>query len=125
MDGPHVRVADYLDDRLQTPQDLDDLDQLLDKIHGQHHLLKQQLHSAQRDLHDAKHQAHQHHQALQRRADVFRSDQQDIDRRLLVVAASETTDDAMPRFEHVLDTLKRLDVANAYLQLLQDVHVLR
>lgn len=55
----------------------------------------------------------------------FRKEQQDIDRRLLVITASETSDDAVPRFEAVLGTLQRLDVASAYLELLQQVHVLR
>ncbi|KAL1601779.1 hypothetical protein SLS60_006694 [Paraconiothyrium brasiliense] len=119
-----IRVADYLDDKLQTPQDLDSLDQLLHSIHAQHGLLKQQLHDAQRDLHDAKHAQHHLHHALQTRARAFRADQADIDRRLLVVAASDTSDDAVPRFERVLDTLQRLDVANAYVELLHELDVL-
>lgn len=125
MDDAQARVADYLDDKLQTPQDLDSLDQLLENIHTQHGLLKQQLHDAQRDLHDAKQASHHHHASLRDRAAAFRQDQADIDRRLLVVAASETSDDAVPRFEQVLDTLQRLDVANAYIDLLQDVDALR
>ncbi|KAJ4348208.1 uncharacterized protein N0V89_009580 [Didymosphaeria variabile] len=120
-----IRVADYLDDKLQTPQDLDSLDQLLHNIHAQHGLLKQQLHDAQRDLHDAKQAQHHHHHELQNRARAFRTDQADIDRRLLVVAASDTSDNAVPRFERVLDTLRRLDVANAYVELLHEVDVLR
>ncbi|KAJ4291172.1 hypothetical protein N0V90_010370 [Kalmusia sp. IMI 367209] len=124
MDDAQIRVADYLDDKLQTPQDLGSLDQLLASIHAQHGLLKQQLHDAQRDLHDAKQASHAHHASLQDRARAFDADQADIDRRLLVVAASETSDDAVPRFEQVLDTLQRLDVANAYVELLREVHVL-
>ena len=119
------RVADYLDDKLQTPQDLDSLDTLLETIHAQHGLLKQQLHDAHRDLQDAKLASSNHHRSLQDRANAFRAEQADIDRRLLVVAASETSDDAVPRFQQVLDTLQRLDVANAYIELLQDVDVLR
>lgn len=125
MDDDQVRVADYLDDKLQTPQDLDSLDHLLHSIHAQHGLLKQQLHDAQRDLEDAKHLQLDHHRSLQDRADRFRADQADIDRRLLVVAASDSTDDAVPRFERVLDALQRLDVANAYVDLLHQVDLLR
>jgi hypothetical protein len=43
----------------------------------------------------------------------------------MVLTASETSDEAVPRFEAVLDTLQRLDVATAYLELLHQVHVLR
>lgn len=125
MDADWDRVADYLDDKLQTPQDLDQLDGLLHSIHAQHGLLKQQLHDAQRDLGDAKKAARDHHQDLQARARAFHDDQADIDRRLLLVAASDTSDAAVPRFEHILDTLQRLHVASAYLDLLHDVDVLR
>lgn len=124
MDDRQARVADYLDDKLQTVGDLDSLDALLSTITTQHGLLKQQLDAAQRDLHDAKHTAHAHHAALQQRAGAFRHAQADIDRRLLVITASDTSDDAVPRFEAVLDTLHRLDVASGYVELLQDVHVL-
>lgn len=41
------------------------------------------------------------------------------------MTASETSDDAVPRFEAVLGTLQRLDVASAYMELLNDVDVLR
>ncbi|KAL6705305.1 hypothetical protein ACN47E_007115 [Coniothyrium glycines] len=118
------RVADFLEDKLQTPADLDSLDALLASIHAQHGLLKQQLDDAQRDLDDAKLRAHHHHQALSHRADAFRRDQADIDRRLLVIAASDTSDDAVPRFDAVLDSLHRLDVATGYLGLLSHVDVL-
>lgn len=124
-DNEQARVADYLDDQLQAPQDLDSLDQLLANIHQQHGLLKQQLHDAQRDLHDAKQASVHHHRDLQHRASQFDADQADIDRRLLVVAASDAADDAVPRFEQVLDTLQRLDLASAYVDLLQDVDALR
>ncbi|KAF2267640.1 RINT-1 family protein-like protein [Lojkania enalia] len=120
-DESEARVADYLDDKLQTLGDLDSLDALLANIHSQHGLLKQQLHDAHHDLHEAK-QAHQAHQAaLQERARVFQHEQAGIDRALLAVTASETSDDAVPRFEAVLDTLQRLDVANGYIQLLGEV----
>ncbi|KAF1843640.1 RINT-1 family protein-like protein [Cucurbitaria berberidis CBS 394.84] len=124
MDDSQARVADYLDDKLQTISDLDSLDALLTKITSQHGLLKQQLDDAQRHLHDAKQSAHAHHAQLQQRGDAFQHAQADIDRRLMVITASETSDDAVPRFEAVLDTLHRLDVANGYVELLSEVHVL-
>jgi chromosome segregation ATPase len=120
-----ARVADYLDDQLQTAGDLHSLDDLLAKITAQHGLLKQQLDHAQRDLHDAKTAAHEHNAGLRQRADAFAREQADMDRRLMVITASETSDDAVPRFEQVLDTLHRLDVANGYIELLADVDLLR
>lgn len=125
MDDNQTRVADFLDDKLQTTADLDSLDDLLAKIHSQHGLLKAQLQEGQRDLHDAKQAAHDHHAHLQQRAEAFRHHQADMDRRLMVMTASETSDEAVPRFQAVLDTLHRLDVAHGYLELLADVDVLR
>jgi RAD50-interacting protein 1 len=43
-----VRVADYLDDKLQILGDLDALDSLLSNIRDQHGLLKKQVRRAQR-----------------------------------------------------------------------------
>ncbi|KAF3047653.1 hypothetical protein E8E12_011200 [Didymella heteroderae] len=124
MDDSDARVHDFLDDKLQTAGDLDSLDGLLANITAQHGLLKQQLDDAQRDLHDAKHHQHEHRQQLQDKAAAFRRHQQDIDRRLLVITASETSDEAVPRFEAVLGTLQRLDVAGGYMELLREVDVL-
>jgi hypothetical protein len=124
-DDTDTRVHDFLDDKLQTAGDLDSLDALLANITAQHGLLKQQLDDAQRGLHDAKDHQQKHHALVQQRADAFRRDQHDIDRRLLVITASETSDDAVPRFEAVLATLQRLDVTTNYLELLGQVDELR
>ena len=125
MDDNEARVHDFLDDKLQTAADLDSLDELLATVSAQHGLLKQQLDDAQRDLDDAKHHQHEHYAQLQRKAAAFRAHQQDMDRRLMVMAASETSDDALARFEAVLGTLQRLDVARGYMELLRDVDALR
>jgi hypothetical protein len=121
------RVADYLDDKLQTSADLDtgNLDALLARITEQQGLLKQQVDAAQRDLHDAKQDAHSHHATVQQKAQTFRRQQADIDRRLLVITASDTSEEAVPRFETSLDQLHRLDVASSYVELLAEVDVLR
>jgi RAD50-interacting protein 1 len=125
MDDSDARVLDFLDDKLQTTGDLDSLDALLANITTQHGLLRQQLDDAQRDLHQAKQRQHHHHVHLHDQATAFRRAQHDIDRRLLVVTASDTSDDAVPRFDAVLATLQRLDLAAGYIQLLTDVDELR
>ncbi|CAI6338823.1 unnamed protein product [Periconia digitata] len=124
LDETQIRVADYLDDKLQTVADLDSLDSLLATLHDQHSLLKQQLHAAQRDLSAAKQAQHAHHRDLHDRARAFDSDQADIDRRLAIITASETSDEAVPRFERLLETLQHMDVASAYVDLLHQVQLL-
>ena len=120
------RVADFLEDQLQTAADLDvaHLDALLARITAQQATLKRQVDGAQKDLHDAKQLAHSRHARLQQRATDFHRQQADIDRRLLVITASETSDEAVPRFDALLDTLHRLDVAGGYVELLAAVDVL-
>jgi RAD50-interacting protein 1 len=122
---PTTRVADFLDDKLQATSDLGSLDALLGNITTQHGLLKKQLDDAQRRLHDAQQAAQAHSSNIQQHAAAFRSEQADIDRRLMVITASETSDDAVPRFEAVLETLDRMDVAIGYLESLAEVDVLR
>lgn len=56
---------------------------------------------------------------------TFQKEQQDIDRRLLIVTQAETSDDAVQKFEASMDRLRKLDVAAGYVELLQEVDVLR
>lgn len=121
------RVADFLDDKLQTVADLDtaNLESLLARITQQQSVLKQQVDAAQKDLHHAKHDSQAHHAELQDKAHTFRRQQADIDQRLLVITASETSEEAVPRFEASLDQLHRLDVASGYVELLSEVDGLR
>jgi len=121
------RVADFLDDKLQTVADLDtgNLESLLARITQQQSVLKQQVDAAQKDLHHAKQDSQTHHAELQRKAHAFRREQADIDQRLLVITASETSEEAVPRFEASLDQLHRLHVASGYVELLSEVDGLR
>lgn len=48
-----------------------------------------------------------------------------MDRRLLVVTQSETSDDAVRKFESSMEKLRKLDVAAGYVELLQSVDRLR
>ena len=124
MDDRQARVADFLDDKLQTAADLASLDDLLATVTAQHRLLAAQLDDSQRRLADAQQAADAHHAQLARRAAAFRHANADLDRRLQALTASATSDDAVPRFEALLDSLHRLDVAHAYVELLGDVAVL-
>ena len=123
-DDNAARVHDFLDDKLQTVGDLDSLDELLANINAQHGLLRAQLDDAQRDLDGAKHHQREHHAAQQDRAHAAHRAQSDINRRLQVITASETSDEAVERFEAVLEKLQAVDVASGYLELLREVDAL-
>jgi predicted nucleic acid-binding Zn-ribbon protein len=120
-----VRVGDYLDDKLQTLADLESLDSLLINVRNQQSLLLQQLKDAQKDLQDAHNTSTEHASSVSTRVQKFHREQRDIDQRLLVVTNSDTSEDAMRRFEKSMDKLRRLDVTKGYVQLLKDVDSLR
>lgn len=66
-----------------------------------------------------------HSANLLQEANQFKSQQADIDRRLLILTRSETSDDAVRKFNSSLESLQRLDVAKGYFQLLTEVQDLR
>ncbi|KAK5132871.1 hypothetical protein LTR08_008587 [Meristemomyces frigidus] len=120
-----VRVQDYLDDKLQSSADLETLDSLLEKVKSQQEILKKQLDEARQDHEHAKRKSEQHHDSTRQKAQAFQKGQGDIDRRLLVVTRSETSDDAVRTFEASMERLRKLDVAAGYVELLKEVDGLR
>ncbi|TKA75101.1 hypothetical protein B0A49_03364, partial [Cryomyces minteri] len=119
-----TRVEDYLDDKLQAAADLDTLDLLLENVKNQQGLLRKQLEDAERDLQGARQAARDHTSSIRQKANQFREEQGNIDRRLLIVTQSETSDEARPQFEKIMDKLHRFDVATGYMELLKEVHAL-
>ncbi|KIW02855.1 uncharacterized protein PV09_05909 [Verruconis gallopava] len=115
------RVAEWLDDKLQTLADLDTLDALLQDVRTQQLLLREQLHDANRAFHDAKKASHDHRASLQAEAQRFSLTQRDIDRRVAIMTQSETSDDAVTKFEASMSKLRRLDIAEGYVRQLQEV----
>ncbi|KAL1303236.1 hypothetical protein AAFC00_006651 [Neodothiora populina] len=119
-----ARIVDFLDDKLQSLADFDTLDSLLDNLKTQQDLLKQQLSDARKD-HDTAQQACQQHAAsVKAKAAAFEQEQGEIDRRLMIVTQSETSEEAIQRFQSSTDRLHRLDVASGYAEMLKEVDVL-
>ncbi|OJD35669.1 rint-1 family protein [Diplodia corticola] len=121
MADVHERVAAYLDDQLQTHADLHQLDELLSNVRTQHGLLQQQLEQAEKDAHDARKDAGEHQRQLRHQHAQFERDQQDIDRRLHIITASDASDDAAARFEQSMAKLHTLEIATRYTQRLKEV----
>ncbi|KAK6005817.1 hypothetical protein QM012_007459 [Aureobasidium pullulans] len=120
-----VRLVDFLDDKLQSFADLDTLDSLLDSVKAQQDLLKQQLNDARNDHNIARQASDQHAISIKEKGAAFERDQQDLDRRLQVVTQSDTSEDALQKFETSMERLRKLDMASGYAEMLQEVDTLR
>ncbi|KAL9130908.1 MAG: hypothetical protein Q9217_001011 [Psora testacea] len=132
-----IRVNDFLDDKLQTSADLASIDTLLEDVKKQQALLQQQvwmvslhhgslltnmkLEEARATLEKATTASKTHTQELLERAQAFQRQQSVVDRRLMIVTQSETSDDAVKKFESNMESLQRLDIAQGYMELLTEV----
>jgi len=83
------------------------------------------LAGAKRDQDAAQHAARQYSTSVQEKAGAFKEEQKEIDCRLMIVTQSDTSDDALHRFEDSMDRLRRLDVASGYVGMLKEVDSLR
>lgn len=84
-----------------------------------------QLLEARQDHDRAQKASQQHAESLREKGEAFLREQTEIDRRLLVVTQSETSDEALQQFEKIMEQLRRLDVASGYVEMLQEVDTLR
>ena len=119
-----TRLPDYLDDKLQTAADFETLDSLIENLQTQQGLLKKQLVEAKETQQQADKALHDHADTLQQKAAAFKKDQNDIDRTMMIVTQSETSDEAVARFQGVMDTLRRFDIAAGYVEMLKEVDAL-
>lgn len=119
-----IRVEDYLNDKLQTTTDLANIDTLLEDVKAQQTLLQQQLEEAKATLDERTRASVAHSNNLHQRVRQFKSQQNDVDRRLMIVTRSETSDDAVQKFDDSMASLRKLDVAKEYMGLLTEVESL-
>lgn len=70
---------------------------------------------------DAEQASGNHATQLQQKATAFQQQQAAIDLTMMIVTRSETSDDAVARFQGVMDAMRRFDVAAAYVEMLKEV----
>ncbi|KAH8668518.1 RINT-1 family protein [Xylariales sp. PMI_506] len=122
---PDIRLEDYLDDKLQTTTDLDNLDSLLASVEVQRSQLQAQLDDATEKLEEVRRSAEDRQGGLVRQIDEFHRLQQSIDTRLEIIAASDAPDEAIQRLERPMKQLQKVELAYEYVSLLQDVESMR
>ncbi|KAL9059413.1 MAG: hypothetical protein Q9206_001486 [Seirophora lacunosa] len=115
-----ARAEDYLNDQLQTAADLDGLESLLENVRKQQELLEQQVCAwlPKQNLTERIKASETHASALLKQAQAFKGQQANVDRRLLIVTQSETSDDAIEQFHADIRSLQHLEVATSYVELL-------
>ncbi|KAL2117439.1 hypothetical protein VTJ04DRAFT_7099 [Mycothermus thermophilus] len=120
-----VRVQDYLDDKLQSTADLEQLDTLLSSVEFQRSQLQSQLDDVSRELEVARRSSADRAADLAARIDEFHALQRSINERLELVSQNNAPDDVIRRLEPKMAQLRRVDLAHRYLLLLRDVDDLR
>lgn len=75
-------------------------------------------------LEEATRASEDHSARVLEQAQRFEKQQIDIDRRLLIVTRSETSDDAVLKFDATMEKIRKLDVAKGYMKLLAEVDTL-
>lgn len=122
---PDIRLEDYLDDKLQSTADFENLDSLIASVEVQRSQLQTQLDDAVRELEDARQAAQDRQGGLSQSIAEFRALQQSIDARLKIVANSTAPDEAIQRLEGPMRQLRKVELAYLYVSLLQDVENMR
>ncbi|KFY10064.1 hypothetical protein V492_05220 [Pseudogymnoascus sp. VKM F-4246] len=121
-EGEHdIRLDDYLNDKLQTAADFQNLDSLIANVEEQRVQLLNQLQDARSKLAKSNEEAAAHSDTLLQRTKAFQDIQSGIDRRLAIVTASDAPDEAVQRFKAPIEKLRRLDLAYYYVEMLQEV----
>ncbi|KAK4497012.1 hypothetical protein PRZ48_011461 [Zasmidium cellare] len=120
-----ARVQDFLDDKLQSAADLESIDSLLENVKAQQDLLKKQLQDAKREHDEAAEAARKHTESIKSKAEGFQKEQEDIDHRLLIVTRSDTSDEAVQKFDASMARLRKLDITAGYVELLKEVEARR
>ncbi|KAI5466857.1 TIP-1 family-domain-containing protein [Mariannaea sp. PMI_226] len=116
-----IRVEDFLDDKLQSAADLEDLQSLLVSVELQRNQLQSQLDNAVQELELARRDAFERQDVIAERIQEFQELEEDIAKRQQVAANTDAPDQAIARYKEYVDKIKNVDLAHNYLVLLQDV----
>ncbi|KAH7157120.1 TIP-1 family-domain-containing protein [Dactylonectria macrodidyma] len=116
-----IRVEDFLDDKLQSATDLEDLDSLLANVELQRNQLQSQLDTAVKELEEARRTADDRQGSLAARINEFEKLQESIIARQQVSALTDGPDQAIARLREPMKKLETVELAQKYLSLLQDV----
>ncbi|OCT49866.1 RINT-1 family protein [Cladophialophora carrionii] len=119
-----TRVDDYLTDKIQTAADLDQVDSLLQRVQEQQDLLRKQLDDARKDLTEAQKRVDERSDELRTKAEAYQREQAQLNERLHELTSSPVSGDAAQKFEARMSKVRSLEIAQAYLEMVQQMNTL-
>lgn len=140
-----IRVEDFLNDKIQTTSDLGDLDSLIASVERQKEQLEEQvripglewahvkllllmrtkLQHAQSELLQAKSASTNRTSLMLEQTQEFERQQSNVQKRLMIVTSSDTPEEATRKLNGPMEKLRKVELAQAYLEMLQDVEDFR
>lgn len=123
--GLDIRVEDYLDDKLQSTTDLENLEVLLASVETQRSQLQSQLDNALKELDEVRDTSRNRKTSLEQRIHDFQELQNSIDVRVKIAASSDAPNQAIARLQTPMRKLRTVELAQKYLSLVQEVETLR
>ncbi|KAF4630599.1 hypothetical protein G7Y89_g7538 [Cudoniella acicularis] len=118
----HIRLEDYLNDKIQTAADLGGLASLIVNVEIQKKQLEEQLQDARSQLDEAKKASANHTSLMLEQTQEFERQQDSVQKRLMIVTNSDTPEEATRRLKGPLEKLRRVELARSYVELLKDVN---
>ncbi|KAL1957975.1 hypothetical protein VTO42DRAFT_5367 [Malbranchea cinnamomea] len=114
-------VDSFLNEKIRTTADLDNLEDLLKNLEEQQELQRKQLREAEEILKNASKASNEHAETVYDQTQTFKRSQEDINRRLIHVTQLKDSDEAAQKFEASMNKFRRLDIAKGYMDLLNTV----
>jgi len=120
-----IRLEDYLNDKIQTDADFGNLESLIANIDLQKEQLQKQLQDARSKLQEARQSSANHTSSMLEQTEEFKRQRDNVQKRLMTVTNSDTTEEATRQFKGPMEKAQRLELARADAELLKDVDGLR
>ncbi|KAK4941068.1 hypothetical protein LTR10_018989 [Elasticomyces elasticus] len=119
-----TRVEDYVNDKIQTAADLDQLDSLIQRVQEQQDLLRNQLEDARRSYQEAHARVEDRSRELRERAHRFLTEEAEVQERQRLLAQSNASDDPVSKVEARMGKVRNLEIAQGHLEVIQQINAL-
>ncbi|KAN0101854.1 RINT-1 family protein-like protein [Hyaloscypha variabilis] len=120
-----IRLEDYLNDKIQTATDFESLESLIANVEAQKQQLEEQLADARQKLSTARDTATNRTTLMLQQTQEFERQQANVQERLKIVTSSDTPEEATQRLRGPLEKLRKLQLAERYVDMLEYIESLK